>query len=60
MYSDFAAKVPGRPMNIKMEFTLKDGTKKIVGRLFIFLVPRPFNYPTFNNRYGAHNRSIQG
>ena len=29
--SDFSVKSQGKPMNIKMEFVLKNGTKKIVG-----------------------------
>ena len=31
-FPEFASTVPGKPMNIKMEFTLKDGTKKTVGK----------------------------
>ena len=31
IFIDFAAKGPGKPMNIKMQFTLKNGRTKIVG-----------------------------
>ena len=34
MHLDFSVIKPGRPMNIKMEFTGLNGDKKIVGKHF--------------------------